>query len=94
MALYSEREQEISVIRQQEISVIQMRSGNGNTVAKLEAMLHEDPVNHIYQLDRSAGQGYQHLFDASQGMVFVPLSRNGQDCDRQLHVCQIGQIDW
>ncbi len=42
------------MIRQEETSTIHMRKGNGNSVGRLEAMLHEDPVNHIYQLDRSA----------------------------------------
>ena len=57
------------MIRQQETSVIQMRAGNGNSVAKLEAMLHEDPVNHIYQLDRSAFTDEQ-LFELELKYIF------------------------
>ena len=47
----------------------QTQQHNGINVAKLEAMLHEDPDKHIYQLDRAAFTDEQ-LFELELKYIF------------------------
>jgi benzoate/toluate 1,2-dioxygenase alpha subunit len=49
--------------------VIQVEHTNGNGIARLDAMMHEDTVNHIYQLDRSAFTDEQ-LFELELKYIF------------------------
>ena len=54
---------------EKEISVIQVHQGNGAGVANLEAMLQDDPVNHVYRVDRSVFTDEQ-LFELEMKHIF------------------------
>ena len=49
--------------------MIQVHQGNGAGVANLEAMLQEDPVNHVYRVDRSVFTDEQ-LFELEMKYIF------------------------
>ena len=48
---------------------MQTQEANGAGLAKLDAMLHEDTVNHVYQLDRSAFTD-EELFELELKYIF------------------------
>ena len=49
--------------------MIQINQDNETSIARLEAMLEEDPKNHIYRLDRAAFTDQQ-LFDLEMKYIF------------------------